>query len=353
MILRNYWYIAAQAQEVTRTPLARLICEEPVVLYRTGTGAPVALRDLCSHRRAPLSKGKLVGDALQCPYHGLRFDPAGRCIRIPGQEAIPEGAHIDAFPAIERWGMVWLWMGDPARADPAAIPHRPWRDDPAWNAESTHYYHVGASHMLMTDNLLDLGHVAYIHADTIGFDAEALEKDPLVTEVDGTRVRNTRVLEDVEPAPAVRDWGGFTGRVDRISISDWTPPCYTAIQFANRPRGAEANAEAVEFRIDHFITPETASTHHYWVLVSRNFRIDDTELTRRIHADNDRVAAQDIDIVEAQQKMVALTPGYQDMPIKQDKGLMAAHRILKNLYRAEQTLGDAPAHSGSRIATAG
>lgn len=295
----------------------------------------MALRNLCSHRRAPLDKGKLVGDAIQCAYHGLRFDAGGRCVHIPSQDTIPDQAHIDAFPVVERWGVVWVWMGPRELADPARIPARPWRADPAWNADSTHYYYVNASHMLMTDNLLDLGHVAYIHADTIGFDAGALKQDPLKTEASDERVRNTRVFEGIEPAPVVKGWGDFTGKVDRLSISDWTPPCFTAIQFANRPAGRSEGG--VEFRIDHFITPETESTHHYWVLVSRNFRIGDTELTRRIHADNDRVAAQDIDIVEAQQKMIARSPGYRDMPIKQDKGLMAAHRILERLWRAEQS----------------
>jgi vanillate monooxygenase len=332
MILRNYWYIAARADEVTRTPLGRVICGEPVVLFRTEAGAPAALSNICSHRRAPLDKGKLIGDAIQCAYHGLCFDAAGRCVRIPGQETIPPEAHVAAFPAAERWNLVWLWMGDRAAADPAAIPARPWRADPAWNAESTHYYHVKAGHLLMTDNLLDLGHVAYIHADTIGFNADVLEKDPLVTEVAGERVRNTRIVENIEPAPAVKGWGGFTGRVDRVSISDWTPPCYTAIQFANRSRSGEG---AVEFRIDHFLTPETERTLHYWVLVSRNFRIGDAALTKRIHADNDKVAAQDIDIVEAQQRMIDLAPGRRDMPIRQDKGLVAAHRILDKLAKAE------------------
>lgn len=333
MILRNYWYIAAEAREVSRTPMARTVCGEPLVLYRTGAGTAVALRNVCSHRRAPLSMGKLVGDRIQCPYHGLVFDESGRCTKIPSQETIPDGAHIAAYPAEERWGLVWVWMGEASRADPADIPHRPWRDDPAWNADSTHYFHIKASHMLMTDNLLDLGHVAYIHADTIGFDASLLKEDPLVTEISGTGVRNTRIIEDTEPAPAVRGWGDFTGTVDRVSISDWVPPCYTAIEFANRPRDGSV---AMEFRIDHFLTPETEASHHYWILVSRNFRIEDSQLTRRIHDDNDRVAEQDIEIVEAQQRMIDQTPGYRDMPIQQDKGLMAAHRILEKLGRAER-----------------
>jgi phenylpropionate dioxygenase-like ring-hydroxylating dioxygenase large terminal subunit len=333
VILKRHWYIAARADEVSRVPLARTICGEPLVLYRGEAGKLIALRNVCSHRRAPLHLGKIVGDHIQCPYHGLRFDGAGRCVSIPGQDTIPDQAHIAGYVAEERWGMIWVWMGAAKEADPAAIPSRPWRADPAWNADSTHYFHVKAGHTLMTDNLLDLGHVAYIHADTIGFDAGVMRKDPLQTEVEGARVRNIRVLEGIEPAPAVKGWGGFTGKVDRVSVSDWTPPCYTSIQFANRPTGS--NDGGVEFRIDHFITPETEATHHYWVLVSRNFRIGDAALTKRIFDDNERVAAEDIEIVEAQQKMIALSPGYADMPIKQDKGLMAAHRILERLARAE------------------
>ena len=333
MILKSHWYVAARASEVTRTPLARKICGEPLVLYRTEAGKPVAVRNVCSHRRAPLHLGKLVGDLIQCPYHGLRFDGTGRCVLIPGQDTIPDQAHIAGYAAEERWGVVWVWMDASAAADPAAIPSRPWRADPAWNTDNAHYFHVKANHLLMTDNLLDLGHVAYIHAGTIGFDAGVMRKDPLQTEVDGERVRNIRVLEGIEPAPAVKGWGGFTGKVDRVSISDWTPPCNTSILFANRPAGS--NEGGVEFHIDHFITPETDETHHYWVLVSRNFRIDDAALSRRIFDDNERVAAEDIEIVEAQQKMIALSPGYADMPIRQDKGLMAAHRILERLARSE------------------
>lgn len=331
MILRNYWYVAARADEVSRTPLGRVICNEPIVLYRTQAGAPVALRNLCSHRRAPLSKGKLVGDAIECAYHGLLFASGGRCIKIPSQDDIPAAAHIDAFPAAERWGLVWLWMGDAKDADLDLIPAKPWRADKAWNADSTHYYHVNAGHMLMTDNLLDLGHVAYIHADTIGFNAAELKDDPLVVDIEETTVRTTRIFKNIEPAPAVKGWGNFTGRVDRHSVAEWTPPCFTSIQFANRN-----NEAAVEFRIDHLITPETDATHHYWVLVSRNFRTDDDVLTKRIHADNDKVAGQDMDIVEAQQRMIDLSPNYRDMPIRQDKGLMAAHRILERLHRAER-----------------
>ncbi len=184
----------------------------------------------------------------------------------------------------------------------------------------------------MTDNLLDLSHVAYIHAETIGFDNEVMEEDPLATEITDTSVRNARIIEDIEPAPSVKNWGNFSGRVDRISISDWTPPCYTSIEFTNRPRDG---SEALEFRIDHFITPESEAAFHCWILLSRNFRVGDDELTQRIFEDNERVAAEDVEIIEAQQRMTELSPNIRDMPLQQDRGLVAAHRILARLEQAE------------------
>jgi vanillate monooxygenase len=92
MFLRNHWYVAASDSEVGRKPFGRMILGQPVVFFRTEAGTPVAFEDRCAHRHLPLSMGKTVGDTLQCHYHGLRFDPTGRCVRIPGQDQIPPSA---------------------------------------------------------------------------------------------------------------------------------------------------------------------------------------------------------------------------------------------------------------------
>jgi phenylpropionate dioxygenase-like ring-hydroxylating dioxygenase large terminal subunit len=332
MFLLEFWYVAALADDLRAKPLARIICGVPVVLYRTETGKPVALHDLCSHRRAPLSLGRTSGDNIECAYHGLVFNPSGKCILIPSQDMIPSRANIRSFPVQDRHGLLWIWMGDAASADPEKIPILPWRNSPDWNADTVYYYHVNASHLLMTDNLLDLGHVAFIHADTIGFDASKLKRDPLVTEVQDDKVLNTRIIPSVEPSPAVRRWGNFKGLIKRTSISTWSPPCFTSILFRN-----EDESTVLEMRIDHLITPETDMTHHYWVSVSRNFRIEDAELTEQMRIDNDKVHEQDLAIVEAQQRMISLSPYYRDMPIKQDHGLMAAHRIMERLQATPPT----------------
>ena len=119
MFLRNYWYVAASDSEIGRKPFRRIIMNEPIVFYRTEDGTPVALEDRCPHRRLPLSMGKLVGDdVLQCYYHGLRFDRTGACVRVPGQDMIPASARVKAYPVVDRYKWLWIWMGDPALADP-------------------------------------------------------------------------------------------------------------------------------------------------------------------------------------------------------------------------------------------
>ena len=167
MFLRNYWYVAALDEEVRDRPLGRTILGEPVVLFRTADGALHAFEDRCPHRQLPLSMGKIVGDALQCHYHGLRFDGSGKCVRVPGQDHIPQNARVRTYPVVERYRWIWIWMGDPALADPAQICDFHWLQDPDWGAKPS-YLHVEANWQLVVDNLLDLTHLAFVHETTIG-----------------------------------------------------------------------------------------------------------------------------------------------------------------------------------------
>src|SRR4030095_15972935 len=103
MFIRDQWYIAGWDHEVGRKPLARTICNEPVVLYRTLDGAPVALYDACPHRLLPLSMGMLGGDPLRAKYHGMLFDGEGRCLEMPSQETVAVNFGVcKTYAAVER-----------------------------------------------------------------------------------------------------------------------------------------------------------------------------------------------------------------------------------------------------------
>jgi len=167
LFLKNCWYVAAWDHELDDGFLAHTILGEPVVLFRSSDGAAVALENRCCHRHLPLSEGRLVGDTLECGYHGLAFGFDGKCVNVPGRAAIPSDARVRSYPVIERYRWIWIWMGDPALADAAAIPDYHWNDDPEWLAYGDVYY-VKDDCRLLIDNLMDLSHIQFLHASTLG-----------------------------------------------------------------------------------------------------------------------------------------------------------------------------------------
>jgi phenylpropionate dioxygenase-like ring-hydroxylating dioxygenase large terminal subunit len=131
IFLRNSWYVAAWNHElIDGRKLARTILERPVVIYRGASGKVVALDDRCCHRAAPLSMGRIEGDDIRCMYHGMKFEPGGKCIQIPGQDIIPPKLGVRSYPIVERYNLIWIWMGDVEKADPDLIVDYPPLADP-------------------------------------------------------------------------------------------------------------------------------------------------------------------------------------------------------------------------------
>src|SRR3954465_2142398 len=202
-LVKNAWYIAAQSSELGGEPIARLMLEEPVVLYRKADGTPVALEDRCCHRRAPLSKGKVEGDSLRCGYHGFLYEPGGKCIWVPGTERLPSKAAVRAYPCVERHGWIWVWTGD-LDADPSLIPDFHHNQDPEWAAVRGNL-EVKGGYLLLVENLLDLSHLPYIHINPIGA-AEDTNAELVWERTDGL-VRGTRVSRALSPSPSQRAHG--------------------------------------------------------------------------------------------------------------------------------------------------
>ena len=86
MFVRECWYVAAWGSEISSTPIARTLLDDPVVLYRQADGQVVALEDRCCHRNLPLSMGEVCRDTLVCSYHGLAYNRQGLCVNIPCQD---------------------------------------------------------------------------------------------------------------------------------------------------------------------------------------------------------------------------------------------------------------------------
>lgn len=168
MFLKNAWYVAAWAEEITEELQQVILLNEKVCMFRDSRGVIVALEDACPHRKMPLSKGRRKGDAVECGYHGLTFNCAGQCIVAPGQGAIPSNAKVRAYPTEERYGLVWIWMGNPALADTSEIFEIPNFDNPEWGMNKGAALEIDCNYLFVTDNLLDPTHVAWVHQSSFG-----------------------------------------------------------------------------------------------------------------------------------------------------------------------------------------
>jgi phenylpropionate dioxygenase-like ring-hydroxylating dioxygenase large terminal subunit len=348
MFARQHWYVIAMSDEVGEHPLGRRVLDEPIVLYRLSDGTAVALADECPHRRYPLSLGRLVDDVLVCNYHGFSFDCTGRCVAVPGQDAIPSRADVRAYPLVERGPWLFVWMGDPQAPDHSRLPDTPWLTDPDW-AVLAGMQPLAARHELLVDNLLDLSHETYLHAGFIG--TPEVAATPIDTDVDDEAgvVRVSRRMSGAECPPFYSRSTGLQTPIDRWQDIEYHPPGIYILHSRIAPSGVEPGADGLDdprachATILYGITPSTAtSTYDFW-LVARDFATDDSEVDEFMWKMNDEVVRQDVDALTVLEERIAPDPDGAEVSIKIDRGALHARRLLARLVDAERQ----PEHQSS------
>jgi len=337
--VRNAWYAACWAADLEPgAPLAKTILSEPVVLWRNANGDPVALEDRCCHRHLPLSLGKVAGDRIQCGYHGLEFDNSGCCVAVPGQSRVPPGAEIRSYPVRERHAMIWIWCGDPARAEEDDIPDLPWLDHPDWTQTGGHI-HMKADYRLLIDNLLDLTHVSYIHKNTIAGDPkEALV--PVKTTREGEAIRVERWMLGFTAPPMYNEARKFDGEVDRWQLIKWQAPSTVTLDIgcadANTGAPEGDRSQGISMWSNHIITPETeTSTHYHWAF-ARNYKLDDDNVSRVLAEGGLQTFMEDVVILERQQQALDEIGDRPVVDINIDNAPMQFRNILGDMIDAEQ-----------------
>jgi phenylpropionate dioxygenase-like ring-hydroxylating dioxygenase large terminal subunit len=327
------WYVAALGSEVGRTPLARTVCNKPLVMFRLRDSSLAVLDDRCAHRLYQLSKGQLVDDDIQCGYHGLRFNGAGACTHIPAQKEVPARFGVRSFPAAERSGLVYVWMGDAALADTSLIPSFPENNGPGWAASGEHR-HVEANYQLVVDNLLDLTHLTFVHKTTLA--GPGIQENPLEVRVDGDHVIARREMRGVDPAPIFRTLRHFPEKIDRYQNITFIPPSHVHIRIEAVPAGAKDDPDIVHHVVLNHLTPETERTTHYFWSICRRMRIDDAAVGQRLFEMNRAAFEEDGEVLKHQQAMIDLDPGSAVLTnLDADKATVAARRIVRRKIEAE------------------
>lgn len=339
----NAWYVCAWPYEILSDKLlARTICGQPLVLFRDASGEAVALEDRCCHREMPLSRGWMEQCTVRCGYHGMRFDGTGQCVEVPGQDFIPPGAKVKNFPTVERHGWIWLWPGDAAGADPAKIPAMFERNaHPDWTSVGGITY-VKGHYELLSDNLLDLTHEAYIHRDSLG--NQAVVEHPIEVTHAANSVTVQRFIWDHSPAPF---WKAMLNRklgtdvnADRWQIINFTPPANLVLDVGVAPAGVgirEGNrSSGVEGCNLNALTPETEDSTWYFWAFARKFHRDDEGLSKKLIETVAGIFEQDRVAIEAVHETMKRNRGRGVVHLQADKGQNLARRMVEKYLAAER-----------------
>ncbi|HEY5264235.1 MAG TPA: aromatic ring-hydroxylating dioxygenase subunit alpha [Steroidobacteraceae bacterium] len=322
------WYVVAFTGEVGRSLLKRTVLGQRLVMYRTQDGVPIALADRCAHRSYPLSAGTLDGDTLVCGYHGLRYDGSGDCIEVPSQTTCPKGIGVRAYPLVERGPFIWGWFGEAAKADPARIPATPWLENSEW-ASSQDYFHLPGNYVSLHENLLDLTHLSYVHAQSFGTPDYA--RAPYEVESKDGRFRIKRSVVPTRLPPV---WAQPTGLLHdhaaRIATSEFAAPGLhvVSVRFYDA-RLPEADRPEFSIKTCHVPTPENHGSTHYFIVHSRDFSPRDSSITEFMRDELLKAFREDVDVLTRLEELLGEPdPQRYEISIASDAPAVAMRRYL-------------------------
>jgi phenylpropionate dioxygenase-like ring-hydroxylating dioxygenase large terminal subunit len=337
MYLRETWYVAEWSSAIGAglTPVRML--GEDIVLFRTPAGEVAALEDSCPHRKLPLSKGTLQDGRVVCGYHGLTFDGTGSCVAAPTQERIPTGARVRRYPAIERYGFVWLWMGDQATVDPARLLDIPNYENPAWGRTAGGDMPIACDYLYMVDNLLDPAHVAWVHLSS--FAGAKTDSAPLSIDVGAEGVTVWRWLMDAPPPAYYAKLVKFAGNADRKQHYEMVLPGIgiNMSVYAPAGHGGPGKPPHPDTYVNisyNFMTPVDADNTRYYWFQHRNTDPDNAAISETMNKGALGAFLEDRDVLEAVHKGMAgrRTP-HLDLAL--DAGALRFRKLLKQRIAAE------------------
>jgi phenylpropionate dioxygenase-like ring-hydroxylating dioxygenase large terminal subunit len=346
MYVKNCWYVAGWSHDLVPDALmARVIANVPLVLYRQGR-AVVAMEDRCAHRAAPLSRGRLEDGGIRCLYHGVKYSHRGDCIEVPGQTGTPRAACVRTFAAIERHSWLWVWMGDPAVADPALIPNAIGLDDEHWELVGGDIDYA-AHYELLNDNLTDFSHVSYVHADSFGATEEFARTRPHVETLD-RGVRIWRWLLEGYRSDSFAETRGATAAFESFETYDYLVPGVMLLHMVLCPEGTAARFshgipdfgqfEPITERFScQAVTPLTErSSRYFYSSGPRRGALPAGSETDERYRRSMQAFIEDRDMIEAQQRIIDFDPQRPQVLLPTDLAPAKFRAVLRALAEKER-----------------
>jgi phenylpropionate dioxygenase-like ring-hydroxylating dioxygenase large terminal subunit len=310
-VLLHDWHVVARSLDISSGAIrsARLLGQD-LVLWRSDHGL-CAWQDLCMHRGAKLSGGRIHDDCLICPYHGWQYDASGRCVNIPAhpQQPPPARARTITCQIAEKYGLIWVCLGK-AKGDPPGFSEA---DDSSFRKVHAGPYLFKAHGPRVIENFLDVGHFPFVHAGFLG--------DPSHTEVGDYEVETTP-----------------TGIIAR-DIAVWQPDPDGTGQSAKvlytyrvmRPLTAYflKSHKQQKFSILNCVTPVDERLSISWLIMALNYSPETTD--DQLRSFQDVVSGQDIPIVESQRPELLPLDLQTELHLRSDRTAIAYRQWLSKI----------------------
>ncbi|MCB1121142.1 MAG: aromatic ring-hydroxylating dioxygenase subunit alpha [Verrucomicrobiae bacterium] len=306
-VLKNEWHVAARSKDLNEGAImASKILGEDLVLWRVG-GKAIAWKDLCIHRGAKLSLGKVKDGCLQCPYHGWEYNSAGACVRIPAQppnRAIPGKAKTFAYAVCEKYGAIWVCLGDPVTPEPSL---------PVFDGHTFKIFVSGhplkAKATRVIENYLDFAHQPFVHEGYLG--------DPEKPEVEDYEVQKT---EQGLEAYGLKIW---QPNPDGSGVPNYSTYDY----FCFRPLQASFTKQRVRSVLTATPVDEENTTGYLFGMSEFREEMDEAEAEKW----SALIIGQDAGVVESQRPELLPLDLQEELHLACDKLAIAYRRWLKEL----------------------
>lgn len=306
-VLAAQWHPVAAVADIAASPVAARLLDQDLVIYRTSAGITVAA-DLCAHRGAPLSMGKVRDNRIVCAYHGYCYDGSGRCTLVPAhpQGPIPGKLHLRVFQSVERYGLVWVRLAENGASEVPAFPEY---DLAEFQKIAVPPFTWAASAGRQVESFCDVAHFAFVHENTFAV------RDPTVPRYEAHAVPGgvfadftSQVGNVTDPSAAAQTWR----RVYRISLPF---TAHLVIHFPHGGRMALLNASS----------PVSARKTQVFALVARDF--DHQEPVADLIAFQQKIYAEDQAVVERQNP--------EDLPIDLTEEVHVRADLTSVTYRRQ------------------
>ncbi len=333
--LRNAWYVAGWADQLGEKPQSKIFLDLPVALFRDSAGVAHAIGGRCPHRFAPLGNGSVIGDHVQCPYHGLRFNSAGRCVHNPHLNDPVPIASVPAYPLVEKYNLLWIWMGDATRAESSRIPDFSWLESAKWDVVRGGTLAEG-HYELYSDNILDLSHASFVHpalvatAWTQGSRRFWQEKGQVFAEY---CCANDYLSEGISAI-----LGTQGKKQDFVGTVVWNAPATLFFDFRAGPPGTPRE-QLTSLPSLHAFTPETMDSTHYIWASARDFEVGNTEFSAAVRdALEFAFEQEDMPLIRDAHRLMAGAEFWDLRPLvlSGDGGGIRARRLLRQMIAREQ-----------------